>query len=497
MRLRINTNPIVKMALFPTRRYKLLLLACFLSLVQTIPCIPVHAQFLWSEEPDHATTYDWSMVNRLQLMDRSHAFGDIFYDRGFGRVYTPDVKREYELDLLTQEFSFEDSFKWYADRNGLRSRFGSYTKSTWAVLTELHPEIELTSKSSIVLHTYLHQDPRANRALFEFEFRKQINDRSTFSIRQTLAEFKKDLDLSLNYSIATESAGRFSFDLVLQNYLNNLVNVAGNDENLPSALQSRIETTYRTFPLLLFFRYTTPENEWFYADLSGGWQPQLRSDLTEITEEDFNISQTEDLYYLNGSVDLRFNKTVLGVYGYTEFTRLERDDGGTSIPFPGRYTTRQQLFKFGFFGYGTYGRFRPEFRISRERYTDRQSGTNFDLSTIPEAFDYDEWRWLLNAGISYKAGSLPLVFSGNYQYLTRDLDREASTLITRQWTNQYIWTVGEDQRVTFKITYRPHPKVYIQVGAAYDIDGDITDNPSFQPVRKSFDKGFGKFLVRF
>ncbi|MTI87702.1 MAG: hypothetical protein FH748_07015 [Balneolaceae bacterium] len=443
------------------------------------------------EQPKHGTTYDWSFENRIQILDSKHAYGNYFYDRGYGWVITPLLKHEYELDMATQEFTPGDNFVWHTNRNGFRSRFGSYSKSNLAVYSELHTSTQLGDYSELKAHTYLHQNARARRALVELEYLYDLGQGHTIGGLHTLTEFKKDMDITFSYRYSDKIAGNFRFDFSYQNYLNNLVDEVGNSKDplLEEVEQYRVR--YKRIPFFLYTRFNAPQQNKFYWDISFGWQPNIRKLYYYNSDPDFVFQEEEYTYFLNGSFSLNLGSSTLGLYGYIDRHPQERSSGG--IPFDGRYEAVQRLRKVGFFYFGNYGRFEPIFRVSREFYFDQQEGTNFEFSIIKEPLDLVFYRWLYDAGVGYTPIDPFLKLVVRYQVLDQSFDAAEFDKMLEHWTSIPFRGFNVSQRLAISVLLKPHDRIHIELGASIDIDRDLTQ---YSTKPKNFDKGFTKILLK-
>ncbi|HKK25064.1 MAG TPA: hypothetical protein VJ941_05520, partial [Gracilimonas sp.] len=59
-----------------------------------------------------ATLYGWENNTKLFIKDLSGNYGGRFYDRGLFRMHTHSMDMEYQLDMLTYQFSFFDEYEW-------------------------------------------------------------------------------------------------------------------------------------------------------------------------------------------------------------------------------------------------------------------------------------------------------------------------------------------------------------------------------------------------
>ncbi|MEM8487617.1 MAG: hypothetical protein AAF564_18850 [Bacteroidota bacterium] len=450
------------------------------------------AQEYVHQTPTHATTYDWSVQARLQLLDETHAYNEQFYDRGFARVYTPLVKREYELDNWMHGHQFNASFNWYQQPKGYRMRFGSYSKGSLAMFSQLHMDAALGADANFLINFYPQQHARGTRALIEIGYEHTFNQHR-ISLNHTLSEFKQDLDLTLSYKVESEQLGHAELDVTVMNYLNNLVNTVGNDDDPRIPNGGHLQTTFKTFPIFFSGRYRTPKSHFYHLDVSFGVQPQRRDAITDKGQQAFMYEQKRGAGFVNASVDVRSRHTTTGLFFYADRDHLTRSADGN--PFAGAYRTTQQTRKFGGFVYGYMGRLRPFIRFSRDRYTDTQDGDDFSISVLPHALDHAETRWVLDVGIKIQPFKVPFYTEFRYMSLKRDqIDVEASRQITKSWTQQYIYVAPFNNRLVFSMSFVASNRFHFEMGGAYDIDGDTHQ---FNTVVKRFDKGFVKMLVRF
>lgn len=445
-----------------------------------------YSQILNYKGIPHATTFAWSERNRIQILDRSHAFGDGFSDRGFAAAITPFTTHEYEMDLMTYEYKFTDSFIWQEQGSGARSHFGSITKSRLSVFTDIYQEIELSNKSQFQIDAIIQEDARAKRAYFEFGYHLNLGENNRVALSHNFSEYKKDLDVTLSYGFEKPQFGRLGVGITAQNYMNNFVNGVGNTSS--NRRRDIFEINYENTPLFITTRYQSPVENFWYLDISSGIQPNVISTERSSNDASYFMDQEESLYYFNSSLSLKVWKLVLGGYFYADYNTLYRESAAN--PFDGNYTSTQQLIKAGFFGYGYFKWFSPHIVLSLQEYSDRQTGTDFSFSIIPEELDYTNSRVLLDVGSTLNLLDSKLNLMFKYLSYVRRTPND-QRLIIRQYLNSEEFTYRFDNRFTFSIQSQPHEKIFFELGAGLDIDGDKFGK------RRIFDKGFGKFLFEF
>lgn len=441
----------------------------------------VKAQILY-QDARHFSTFDWTQNLRLQILDKSHAYGDLLYDRGFSRVLTPLTKHEYELDMMTQEFYPGDQFQWSQEGSkGLRTRFGSYDKGRWALFTELHVDSKLSDKTTLGLHTYLQQHARADRALFEFVYQRRIDQNHSIYIQQTLADYKKDVDATLSYRYQNETLGKFRFDITYQDYLNNIVNEVGNDPYFQTREESSVNLQEEVLSpnILLLGRWESHATRPFHWDLSFIVQPQVKKEIFGESRNTFSVNTKESVYVLNGIIDTNIGPLTLGFFGYKTLNNEKRNGIADSINVD--YNARQVNTKFGFIARGTWWKVSPLFRISREYYNDTQTGVHGGISVVDQEMNFAEKRWMLDTGLIYRVSDTISIMS-RYQSQLRTTDEDEIRRLydadvienmVRNWSQFYINTGRRlDNRISLHITMHPHEKVRFQLFGAYDLDAD-------------------------
>lgn len=167
------------------------------------------AQTLNYDKIPHSSTYSWSYKNKIQILDRTHSYDYGIYDRGFGAVQTLLTSHEYEMDMLTYNYRFTDSYIWDKHGSGSKTHFGSITKSRLALFTEIAQEIPLNGKSDLNIDVVIQEDARAKRAYFEFGYQFLVHPNHSFEISHNFSEFKKDLDATLSYRYSSNNLGTF------------------------------------------------------------------------------------------------------------------------------------------------------------------------------------------------------------------------------------------------------------------------------------------------
>jgi hypothetical protein len=237
----------------------------------------------------------------------------------------------------------------------------------------------------------------------------------------------------------------------------------------------------------------------FHWDLSFIVQPQVEKEIFGEPRNTFSVKTKETLYAMNGVADMKLGPLTIGLFAYRTFNEESRN--GFTDTTNVDYISKQVNTKFGLIAKGTKGKITPLFRISRESYSDSQSGDNGGISVVDQEFNFEEKRWMLDAGLMYKLNDIISVTTRYLSQLRTTDEEEVRRLydagvienLVRNWSQFYI-TEGRrlDNRVSLYITLRPNHKVMVQLFGAFDLDADTN---RFNDRIQRFDKGGVKLIV--
>lgn len=463
----------------------------FLAFLIALQPWSAFAQVFDCTEQRHATTFDWTFQSRLQILDPSHSFGGDSYDRGFNRIFTPEITKEYDFDMFTFQPDFDDSFDWYECGQGSRSITGSYIKSKIAVFTHIQKDIIFSPTTSATVNAVLQQDGRADRAFFEFKFNYNLNQNHQLYFAHTLSEEKKDLDVTTGYKFQKDRFGDLEISMTVQDHFNNLVNVAGN--STAKRIRDIYEHEIKSFPVFLFMRYRSDTDLKWHLDISSGYQPVKKLERISNNDPDYSIFENEEIIFFNGSFSYNIEPFLFGSYFYYDRSHLKKT-GNSGTPFDGFYYTEQKFTKKGFFAYAFFSRFTPHLIISLEDYLDHQDGTDFTISSVSEKLEHTEDRVVLNVGS--KVHFFDSKFKVKFQYLSflRNQNIESSRILTQALDLEgFIYPAQKRATVTLQMT--PTDKFFFELGFGLDIDKDNKQNP--QIPDRVFDKGYYKIMFNF
>ena len=393
--------------------------------------------------------------------------------------------------MFTYQAEFTDAYNWNKCGTGLRTNFGSYIKSKLATYSEVQHAVKLSSISSFNINLVLQQDGRADRAFLEFIYTISFSENHSLYLTQTLSDEKKDLDFTAGYNFTNDKLGALDLGITAQNFINNLVNDVGN--STVKRIRDIFEVNNRNIPLFLYSRYTSNPDNFWYLDVSSGYQPTKKVDRLSNNDPDYLVSDDEDIFFINSSLSFSLLNFTFGPYFYYDRSYLDRSSD-TGNPFNGFYTTEQKLQRIGLFGYAYFKRFTPQIKLSFEDFSDIQSGSDFTTSTVDQAFSYKEDRALLNIGNAFHLFDSKLSILVRYLSFLRTNDPSTTRILTKALqTESFIYPAQRRATITFQATL--HKDVYFELGVGFDIDKDNKGNPNIPD--RIFDKGYGKLLLSF
>ena len=127
--------------------------------------------------------------------------------------------------------------------------------------------------------------------------------------------------------------------------------------------------------------------------------------------------------------------------------------------------------------------------LTAERYTDRQTGTNFDGASIPAALDVRERRLMLHARLQRRPARHGVRAGLDYYVDSRTFHGDADRL------NGYLRFLpySPNGRAALHVGYQASPGAYLVAGASYDLGGDPFYGDGRGPVR--YDGGFGRVVL--
>lgn len=437
------------------------------------------------------TLADWALNRRRLLLDRLHNLGsghfdrEVHYGRGVFRHLTPAMDREYALDMLSYRFPPAATHRWHQADRGLRVRIGSTERSTWAFVTDLKETVSFGGPHRFTIDARLQEDGRARRTFLELGYRYAFTPRHEVGVQHTFSRYKPDLDVTAFYRADGLRWGSARVDLTLDNAYNNFVySTLG-----VSAREEDILRIYNTPPVVARAQLTTPARYPVRVELHAGWRPEVTADFMSQTDPGFRYQDGEAAHYASALATYSWRTATVGLFYQRDQSSLTRQGGGNVRS---SYRSEQRLSRYGVVAAGTWRDWQANLWYAIERYADRQTGTNFSLSTVNGLLDYWEDRHTAQIRLRYAPGRGVQAGLKCTAYV-RDLDPPESRYLTRQWTGQYFSAGPSNYRLTPLLGYQ-WSRGSVIVGIGYDLDNDdlppgIPDSPG------RFDNGYGRLTV--
>jgi hypothetical protein len=455
---------------------------------------------------------DWMQTHRWEVLDRSHGYGGwmfsrdaygfgtprqnnqrqidaqalALYDRGVFHHLTPDMDREYALDMWAYQFSLREAARWQAAPRGIRLYAGSIERTTGAVVTDIKQALPVSARHAFEVQARLQQDAVARRALVQIGYQWQITGEHAIGGRHTFAEYKADLDAHLYYQYQGTDWGRVRAGLTFQNLYNDFLyrtlGVPASDELLLRE--------YGRKPYLVSVSYASPMHYRLRGELFASIQPLSELRITAHNTPGFQFQQDEQLYFMAGLLEYAFPFVTAGIYYQRDMNRLHR--AGASGAVRADYVARQSTETIGTYAMADWWKLRVDAQLQVTTYRDRQTGTDFGLSTIDRPIDFRETRRAAKLRLRYVP--LPEGPFAGLTYLAMHRTRlEDSLTMTRAWTGEWISSGRNNDRLAVTLGY-DFGRGSVTLGVGYDVDNDdlppgIPDSPG------RFDNGFGRLAV--
>lgn len=430
-----------------------------------------------------ASLVGWRDQVRTGALDRKHAYGGLFFDRGAFRRLTPTMDHEYDLDLLTYGFTAADDRRWYGSAHAVRTYMGSIHKSRFATTTRTRHRVGLSEHGDALFSAMQQEDLAAQRFFVELGYEHALAGDHRIGLRQTLAAYKPDLDLTLFYAYDSPPIGELQVEAVFLDVANNLIfDRLGVDPVLEDTVRS-----YRHRPFLLDVYWRSPLVHRFRAELSAGIQPAIRARVRSQGAAEIDFAWRERLHYLAMLLEYQHPRASGGLQVRHTYSAIDRRSAAAS-PNSTDYGSMQSSRSATLYLLAPIWKLRASAWLTAELYDDRQEGSGFDEASIPSEMDYFERRLTLQARLYYvpergiRAGAEYLV-DGRRFY--RDADLMNSYLKFLPWS--------PNGRLAVHVGYQFSRRAHVLVGAAYDLGGDPFYGDDRGLVR--YDGGFGRAVV--
>lgn len=434
----------------------------------------------------HLTLDGWASERRIQVLDRRHAYGDRTYDRGYFRYITPDMDREYALDMISYRFNPEEAYAWQQIDNGIRIRAGSIVRAEWALVTDFKHRADIGDGHTLSVDGRLQQDPQAQRSLLEFTYDWEFADRHHAGVRHTFTQYKPDIDPSFYYQFGDARAGHVRAEITILDAYHDVIfsslGVSEKDEDFTR--------NYRRNPYLLQLALATPRRYRVRGEVRAAWQPESELAYTGIDDPDVQYRDEQALHYAGALLEVDAGPVTTGLILVHDRSALARVGERTVTS---DYTNEQRMKRGGGFVMGAWGDVRGEAWFFLEDYYDRQHGSDFSLSTIGRAMDWTEYRKNLRLRVFYTPNPTGWYTGVEYISLTRRLG-EAPWIMGNEWTRHWYELAPTNSRGALLVGYR-FARGAVSFGVNYDVDGDETYKSPPDYAKKRFDNGFFRFSL--
>lgn len=425
------------------------------------------------------TLAEWAADRRLWMLDRAHAYGDQFYDRGIFRHITPRMDREYAIDRATYRFPPDRDHAWHQARSGIRFYAGSITRNRLGVVTDIKHAADIGEGHTLHVSARLRDDAQSEGALLQFRYDWQLASTHRVGLRHTLGQYKPDFDASVYYQFGTPRQGRVRAEITALDIYNNfLFGTLGVWKG-----QEEYEQIYEQNPYLLQLSAASSVQRPLRAELYLGWQPTSKRVVQSQVADSVRYRDREAAHYLGALIAYDAGRISTGLVYQRDKSSLDRK--GLRSGVSSDYRTEQRYHRVGLFTTGTLGPLRGSAWVFLENYYDRQRGSDFQLSTIDRPLNWTEARTNVQVR-AYYAPAATGVFAG-LEYVA--LDRrpaDPSGVMAEQWATSWAGRGLSHYRGPVVLGYR-FGKGAVSLGINYDFDGDKKGD--------RFDNGFFRFSL--
>ena len=435
-----------------------------------------------------ATLQGWEQGIRLALMNRRNTATGFITDRGVFQPYTPLMDDEYGLDLFSIRTTPQEDYLWFRSENGFRTSFGSINALQFATLAEFKSSVQITKsqRHKIMIQGIQQDDLRADRLFLNFGYQFNVWRNHSVGIQHNLESYKPDLDLNLYYMYGNEQTGMVRVDYSRLDHVNNFI---FQDLGLFVEFADTVRE-YQKRPDLYQLKAISPVFfKHFRAEAYIGHQTRSEAKIGSKTalRDDYRHSETTS--YAGALLEFGKDYLTLGAIFQGTIAEFERDTVGLSI-FRAIYDGKQTERRVGLYALVTARNIRWDTWIWSSRFTDEQTGTQYDLNAaIQDDLDYTERRLMIRNRVQMRPQYRGLIMGLEH---AADI-RRANNAADLERIRLYSPSIHDrNSRVTALIGYQFHPRAAFTAGASYDIDNDL----HFDPDGARFDNAFGRIEIR-
>lgn len=440
---------------------------------------------VYDETNLRATLQRWAARQRLYVLDRSHVFDNRQYDRGTFRHIMPGMDKEYHLDRFTYGFTLAEDNRWNQATGGFRTKFGSVRRDLWAIRSEIRHTLSLGESVTFDVEAVLQEDPTTQRAVVELSPRWQITSRHAVGVRHTFGQAKYDVDFTLFYAFSDPQWGTVRTSVTRIDVYNDAIY-----EHLGvQPIQRDVIRTYSRNSPLLALSYRTPVHSRLHVEVVGGLQPRSRSHFQSQTDPRYRYRNDRRVHYAGALTEYDLSDTATaGILYQRNASWLRRATEGDSLST--HYTSEQTFQQLGVFAIYAWRGLRAELWGFVGDYSDRQTGSSFEMSTISRPVDYQTDRLSSKIRVTYEPEGRPYV-GLEYDALIRNFGPNPRVL-SESWSRKHFDTDPDHHRLVGLFGYR-FARGSVAVGVGLDLDGDTNSAyPRFKEPHSYFDNAFGR-----
>lgn len=432
--------------------------------------------------PASVSLIGWQHDLNVALMDQSHGYGGLFYDRGLFRRYTYPMDHEFVIDLITYGFTAEHDAAWYAAPSAFRLVSGSVGTSRFASLAHFRADVPVADRQTVYLDGVLREDLVAQRAFTRLGYGYQLSPRHEVGLHQTYANYKPDLDLSVFYRYRRPALGEVTAEATFLDVANNLIY----DVLEVEAVQEDTLRSYERAPLLLTLQASTSALGRWRGELVGGWLPVVTARVASSRQPERHYDWTQRARYAGLLLEYRLPALAVGVVARHQYASVTREAPPASVH-TSDYTSTQRASSATAYGLGRLDPWRAQLWLTLEHYADEQRGTDYERATLPTDLDYRERNLLVRAEVSRQPAQSGLRAGLTFIQLGKLDRRDYETLA--DWLKYYQNALN--RRLSLHVGYQVRPGTFVVVGANYDLDGDAF----YSDAPRRYDGGFGRVAV--
>jgi hypothetical protein len=406
----------------------------------------------------------------------------MFFDRGVYRRITSEMDFEYDADELVYRFNPLSDADFYRHRVAARSYVGSINTTRFVAQTQVRAAVEPGSRSRIELAVRQQADLRARRLFVEVGYLHRVSSHDRIGASLTLEEYKPDLDFTLHYERTTGAGWKTRASLGLLDVANNFI-----FDHM--AIVPQVDDTtrhYSSIPLLFELGTLVPVAANWRAEFYGGLQTKARAHMDSFADSTATFGWTDRAHYAGLLVEFTgLSGVAIGALSGNRGSRIERTSPDGSR-YSSDYQTEQNQWVVAAYISASWRWLRGEFWAGWEDYSDTQSGTDFDQSTVSSSMNYRRFGPILQVRTRAVTDG---GFFGGLMYTQQSLSFEDQDVMGTylRWRHR-----GLSNRVTFSVGYLRGDRYSFELGGSLDIDGDTTQR---NPAR--FDGGFGRAMISF